>query len=133
LRVENGEELILAHQGIPIAKLIPFHPTPNRRSSLGLDQGRFTIPEDFNTLPPEILTTFKEQLLQEIETTPDAVVENLLSLIQTLKANPDQPILSYTQLLDRVDYLEAIVGIRQGLEEHDRGEGIPAEQATLNI
>jgi len=59
LRVENGEELILANQGVPIAKLVPFHPPTNRRSSLGLDRGRFTVPEDFNALPADMLAVFE--------------------------------------------------------------------------
>jgi ribosome assembly protein YihI (activator of Der GTPase) len=80
-----------------------------------------------------IAMTVKEQLLQEIEATPDAVLDNLLDFLQTLKANPDQQMTSYTDLLDRIDYLEAIVGIRKGLEECDRGEGIPAEQALAAI
>lgn len=60
LRVELGEEIIISNQGIPIAKLVPFHPSSNRRASLGQDQGKFIVPEDFNTpLPEEILAAFE--------------------------------------------------------------------------
>lgn len=47
-RVELGEEIIISHQGIAIAKLVPFRAYSNRRDSLGLDRGRFLVPEDFN-------------------------------------------------------------------------------------
>lgn len=58
-RVELGEEIIISNRGIPIAKLVPFQ-TSNRRASLGLDRGRFTVPEDFDApLPEEILAEFE--------------------------------------------------------------------------
>jgi antitoxin (DNA-binding transcriptional repressor) of toxin-antitoxin stability system len=47
-RVALGEEIIIANQGIPIAKLVPFRTSSNRRDSLGQDRGKFTVPEDFN-------------------------------------------------------------------------------------
>ncbi|MFB2773532.1 type II toxin-antitoxin system Phd/YefM family antitoxin [Pelatocladus sp. BLCC-F211] len=59
-RVELGEEIIISNRGIPIAKLVPFHLSSNRGASLGLDRGRFTVPEDFNApLPEEILAAFE--------------------------------------------------------------------------
>lgn len=59
-RVELGEEIIIANQGIPIAKLVPFHPSSNRRASLGQDRGKFIVPEDFDApLPEEILAAFE--------------------------------------------------------------------------
>ena len=55
-RVELGEEIIISNRGIPIAKLVPFCTSSNRRDSLGVDRGRFIVPEDFNApLPEEIL------------------------------------------------------------------------------
>lgn len=47
-RVEMGEEIIISNEGIPIAKLVPFRTSSNRRASLGQDRGRFILPEDFN-------------------------------------------------------------------------------------
>lgn len=47
-RVELGEEIIIANAGIPIAKLVPFRKSSNRRASLGKDRGKFVVPEDFN-------------------------------------------------------------------------------------
>ncbi|NJO76206.1 MAG: type II toxin-antitoxin system Phd/YefM family antitoxin [Leptolyngbyaceae cyanobacterium RM1_406_9] len=59
-RVELGEEIIISNRGIPIAKLVPFYNSSNRRASLGLDRGRFTVPEDFDApLPEEILAAFE--------------------------------------------------------------------------
>jgi len=59
-RVELGEEIIIANRGVPVAKLIPLQSSSNRRSRLGQDQGKFTIPDDFNEpLPEEILVAFE--------------------------------------------------------------------------
>lgn len=40
---------------------------------------------------------------------------------------------SYQRLLELVDRLEAITGIRRGLEESRRGEGQPIEDAVRDI
>jgi prevent-host-death family protein len=59
-RVENGEEIIISNRGIPVAKLVPFRASLDRRASLGQDRGRFIVPDDFNTpLPQEILAAFE--------------------------------------------------------------------------
>lgn len=59
-RVECGEEIIISNQGIPIAKLIPLQPPLNRKASLGQDQHRFTVPDDFNDpLPEDMLIAFE--------------------------------------------------------------------------
>ena len=36
---------------------------------------------------------------------------------------------SYQQLLDKIERLESVAGIRQSIEEFERGEGIPLQQA----
>lgn len=59
-RVELGEEIIISNRGIPIAKLVPFRTSLDRRSSLGQDRGKFIVPDDFNApLPEDILATFE--------------------------------------------------------------------------
>ncbi|MBW4444258.1 MAG: type II toxin-antitoxin system prevent-host-death family antitoxin [Plectolyngbya sp. WJT66-NPBG17] len=60
-RVELGEEIVISDdQGFPIAKLVPFRTSSNRRSSLGMDRGKFVVPEDFNDpLPEDILAAFE--------------------------------------------------------------------------
>lgn len=60
-RVELGEEIVISNRGVPIAKLIPFRSSLDRRSSLGQDRGKFIVPDDFNdSLPEEIITTFED-------------------------------------------------------------------------
>jgi prevent-host-death family protein len=44
-----------------------------------------------------------------------------------------QDAVSYQKLLELVDRLEAIAGIRKGLEESKRGEGQPIEDAIRDI
>ena len=59
-RVELGEEIIISSEGMPVAKLVPFRASLDRRSSLGQDQGMFTVPDDFNDpLPEDIVATFE--------------------------------------------------------------------------
>ena len=56
-RAEAGEEIIIARAGKPAARLVPF--TVRRRRRLGLLDGRFTIPDDFNApLPESVLRSF---------------------------------------------------------------------------
>jgi prevent-host-death family protein len=45
-RVAAGEEIVIARRGVPIAKLIALPPSEQRQ--VGLDTGRFTVPDDFN-------------------------------------------------------------------------------------
>ncbi|BAZ41987.1 prevent-host-death family protein [Calothrix sp. NIES-4101] len=59
-RVELGEEIVISNRGVPIAKLVPFRTSLDRRSSLGQDRGMFTVPDDFNApLPEDILVAFE--------------------------------------------------------------------------
>ncbi|MDG2991348.1 type II toxin-antitoxin system Phd/YefM family antitoxin [Candidatus Synechococcus calcipolaris G9] len=58
-RVDRGEEIVIANRGIPIAKLVPFRTSIDRRASLGHDQGQIIVPDDFDQpLPEEILAAF---------------------------------------------------------------------------
>ncbi|MFM9160609.1 MAG: prevent-host-death family protein [Dolichospermum sp.] len=77
--------------------------------------------------------TIKELLLQEIDNTPNELLEDVLGFLQSLKTAPQTPPVSYQELLERIDYLEAIVGIRKGLDEFERGEGIPADQVLVSL
>ena len=40
---------------------------------------------------------------------------------------------SYQQLLDRIELLESIVGIRKSIEEFDEGKGIPLKEAFVQL
>ncbi len=77
--------------------------------------------------------TIKELLIQEIDSTPDELLTELLSLVRSLKSSPHSQLNIYEQLLERIDYLEAVIGIRKGLESFSRGEGIPADQAMTAL
>ncbi len=59
-RVGLGEEIVISNRGVPVAKLVPFRASSDRRSSLGRDRGQFTVPENFNApLPADILAAFE--------------------------------------------------------------------------
>ncbi len=77
--------------------------------------------------------TIKELLIKEIESTPDELLADLLSLVRSLKSPPHPQVNTYQKLLERIDYLEAIIGIRKGLESFDRGEGIPVDRAMTAL
>jgi hypothetical protein len=68
--------------------------------------------------------TIKELLLQEIDNTSSELLEEVLGFLQSLKIEPQQPLATYRELLERIDYLETIVGIRKGLDEFNRGKNL---------
>jgi prevent-host-death family protein len=45
-RVAAGEEIVIARRGTPIARIVPLAPSEKRQ--LGIDDGRVTVPDDFN-------------------------------------------------------------------------------------
>jgi prevent-host-death family protein len=58
LRVEAGEEIVIARSGRPIARLVPARKGRGRRRG-GRFVGRGRIADDFNApLPPEVLAEF---------------------------------------------------------------------------
>jgi prevent-host-death family protein len=58
-RVELGEEIAIANRGVPVAKLVPISTNMNRRDSMGSDRGLFQVPDDFNSLPTDLLAAFE--------------------------------------------------------------------------
>jgi len=57
-RVAGGEEITIARAGVPVARLVAIEPRRTPRP-LGMDRGRFTVPEDFDApLPDEVLAWF---------------------------------------------------------------------------
>ena len=48
--VAAGEEVIIARAGRPVARLVPIEPPQRAKRQLGLLDGQFNIPEDFNTM-----------------------------------------------------------------------------------
>jgi prevent-host-death family protein len=56
--VRDGQEIVIAKAGKPVARLVPFR-APVRRRKLGALAGRFSVPDDFDApLPPEVLADF---------------------------------------------------------------------------
>ena len=59
--VAEGEEVVIAKAGRPVARLVPIGKAPRRRT-LGSLAGRLTVPRDFDApLPDEILAAFEER------------------------------------------------------------------------
>jgi prevent-host-death family protein len=56
--VAAGEEVVITRRGEAVASLVPVrHPSERR---LGIDRGRFVVPEDFDApLPEELLAAFE--------------------------------------------------------------------------
>lgn len=44
-----------------------------------------------------------------------------------------QDVESYQRMLDRLEMAEAVAGIRRGMEQFERGEGIPLEEAAAHL
>jgi prevent-host-death family protein len=58
-RAQEGEEFVIAKAGRPVARLGPLTP-PGKKRRLGLLDGKFKIPDDFNApLPAEAIAAFE--------------------------------------------------------------------------
>jgi prevent-host-death family protein len=59
--VGEGEEVVIAKAGKPVARLVPFRPRRTRRK-LGVLAGRISVPHDFDApLPDDVLSEFEER------------------------------------------------------------------------
>lgn len=59
-RVAMGEEIVILRGREPVARLVPAGPLEGRRK-LGMDEGLYTVPEDFDApLPPDVLAAFHQ-------------------------------------------------------------------------
>ena len=57
--IADGDEVVIARYGEPVARLIPLRPTTARRTP-GSAKGKFTVPaEFFDPLPIEFLNDFE--------------------------------------------------------------------------
>jgi prevent-host-death family protein len=64
-RVARGEEIVISRAGKPIARLAPLE-TGSRSPVLGIDAGRFVVPDDFDApLPSDVLDSFEGRLESE--------------------------------------------------------------------
>jgi prevent-host-death family protein len=58
-RVSAGEEIAITRRGEEVARLVPVRRTGARR--LGMDRGRWAVPDDFDApLPDHVLDTFEQ-------------------------------------------------------------------------
>jgi prevent-host-death family protein len=56
--VAAGEEVVITRRGEQVARLVPVRRPKIRR--LGIDRGRFVVPEDFDSaLPKALLAAFE--------------------------------------------------------------------------
>ena len=59
VRIDAGEEVVIARAGKPVARLTPYH-GPSERREFGKDAGVLTVPEDFDQpLPDDVLGEFE--------------------------------------------------------------------------
>ncbi len=59
-RVKKGETIILCERNVPIAEICPIKPESLQLRPIGLDKGRFIVPENFNDpLPDWLLDAFE--------------------------------------------------------------------------
>jgi prevent-host-death family protein len=56
-RVAQGEEVVIAKAGKPVARLVAIRPKPTTRR-VGTAEGAFVVPDDFNETWPEIEQDF---------------------------------------------------------------------------
>jgi prevent-host-death family protein len=57
-RAEAGEDVVICRGTEPVARLVPIRPLLGQR--LGLDEGLFVVPDDFDApLPDEVLDSFE--------------------------------------------------------------------------
>jgi prevent-host-death family protein len=57
-RMQNGETIIVAKAGRPMAQLVPFAPPKEQTRRHSFMKGEFQVPEDFNTM-------FQEEIIAE--------------------------------------------------------------------
>lgn len=57
-RVAQGEDVVIAKAGRPVARLVPYEESAEPRK-LGAWKGRVWMADDFDELPPELLAAFE--------------------------------------------------------------------------
>ena len=66
---KNGEEVVIAKNGVPEARLIPFDRKP--KDCFGMDEGKIWMADDFDELPDDIL-----EMMTDPKIFPDETREN---------------------------------------------------------
>jgi prevent-host-death family protein len=57
-RAENGEDIVIARNGKPVARLVPVVTTNALATVHGALRGRIELAEDFDALPDDIAEAF---------------------------------------------------------------------------
>ena len=58
-QVEAGEEVVIARDGHPVARIVAFQPAVSKRIA-SRDRGLFSVPDDFDApLPADVLADFE--------------------------------------------------------------------------
>jgi len=57
-RAEAGEEIIIARNGAPVARLVPVAAEPSLASVRGVWRGRVRVADDFDELPDDVAAAF---------------------------------------------------------------------------
>jgi prevent-host-death family protein len=57
----QGEEVIIARAGKPVARLVPLASQPRRPRTLGLGKGTYTLPEHFDDMNAAEIRNMFEQ------------------------------------------------------------------------
>lgn len=55
----RGEEIVIARNGKPVARLVAVEPIAERKRPLGLARGQIWIAPDFDETPEEIIAAFE--------------------------------------------------------------------------
>jgi prevent-host-death family protein len=50
-RVQEGEEIVIAKAGKPVARLVPDRPSGAAKRVPGIDKGKLWIADDFDSMP----------------------------------------------------------------------------------
>jgi prevent-host-death family protein len=57
-RAEAGEDIVIARNGKPVARLVPIPPAGSFAAARGVLKGRVRIADDFDDLPDDIAEAF---------------------------------------------------------------------------
>ncbi len=61
-QLENGEEIVIARAGVPVAKLVPYV-APTEQRQLGGFEGQIHVADDFDELPADMMAAFADPAL----------------------------------------------------------------------